>query len=110
MDTSSIIETFNPDIWKKEVPNILRKEGIKVFEKWLNTHHDQADAFVKTFLACYEWFSPHQPKNIWLYCSPHYVPRIYSRVNQSGDPLRIKLLLDDYIRLRNKEIEEKSIL
>ncbi len=101
-----VIETFDPETWQEDVPKILVEPGIGVFEKWLDQHADEPDMidkFVDTFIECYEWFSPQQPRNIYTVCHPSRIRDIVNRVHQSGDFINYKWLLDHYILLRTND-------
>lgn len=98
-----IIETFDAEIWKKEVPVILKKYGIKVFEKWIEKHKDDKwmiDRFVDVFIECYGLFSPIQPRNIYTKCFSYRIIDIVNCVHLSGDHVKYAWLIKDYARLR----------
>ena len=104
---SEIIETFDAEIWQKEVPTILEREGITVFEDWIDKHttnEEIIDRFADLFIECYEWFSPQQPRNLYIECSPDKIMDIVNRVHQSGDHIEYEALIKAYIYERTKDV------
>ena len=105
----SIIESFDPDEWKKEAYRL--KSNFKFAERWVRENKDNSkkiNRFIDLYLRCYNYFNPYQVRNIFLYCRPERIKEIVTYFHRRGLVIRYRDLVDDYVRLRQQEEEGKE--